>query len=168
MMKMHSRKGFTLIELILAVALTAVIIVAACSVLFVGGSFFKSGTANAANQQKATLVESYLQRYASTASKASSTNDGKSAGIIFALKDGTLKISSQTVAGSTATVAPVASIDGIGQIGLNLDHNNSLNYTIVSVDNSYTLRGGIVMNNFGSGEVKNLPDTNGTVLFLFS
>lgn len=66
-MNTHSHKGMTLVELIVVVAFTAVVIAAACMVLYVGSHSFQSGTSNAVNQQKVTLAESYLQQYASTA-----------------------------------------------------------------------------------------------------
>jgi prepilin-type N-terminal cleavage/methylation domain-containing protein len=165
MKNMQSRKGFTLVELIVAVAFTAVIITAACSMLYLGANSFKISTANAFNQQKAVLAETYLQKYASTAYTLSSANAGTDGGIIFTLTGSTLNISKQTVTDGAKTVGPVASIDGIGQIGLKIE-NGSLNYTIMSSDTTYTLRGGIVMNNFKGGAVGNLTGNNTIVLFL--
>ena len=166
MMNLHSKKAFTLVELIVAVALTAVIIIAACSVLYLGANTFKSGTTNAFNQQKATLVETYLQRYAATASAVNVETDAKGEGTVFAFQeDGTLKISKQTVSNSKTTAESIESIDGIDRIELSIV-NDSLNYTIVSDDSTYKLVGGIVMNNYKSGTVEKITRTNGKVLLL--
>lgn len=160
---MRSRKGFTLVELIIAVALSAVVIMAACSVLYLGADTFKSGTTNAVNQQKAALVESYLQRYASTANVVASVNDGKTAGAIFTLAGNTLTVQEQTI--SPAAVRTVASVDGIGKIDLSMTNGSSLNYSIHSADTTYTLEGGIVMNNYSSGTPASVLDS-GKILFL--
>jgi prepilin-type N-terminal cleavage/methylation domain-containing protein len=165
MRNMRSRKGFTLVELIVAVAFTAVVITAACSVLYLGANSFKTSTVNAVNQQKAALAESYLQRYASTAAVTASKADAKNDGVIFSLAGGTLNIKEQTVSGTVVSFNPVATIDGIGKIGLKIE-NGSLNYTIVSSDAACTLRGGIVMNNWKGGEVADLTGDNSVLLFL--
>ena len=161
-MKLHSRKGFTLVELIVAVVFTAVVIAAACSVLYLGADTFKNGTANAVNQQKATLAETYLQRYASTAFTVSSSNDGTSDGIVFKLVDGTLNISKQTA--GAATMESVASIDGIKQIQLTIV-DGTLNYAIATADGTYTLTGGIVLNNIESSSVADLTGQDSIILF---
>ena len=166
MMNLRSKKAFTLVELIVAVALTAVIIIAACSVLYLGANTFKSGTTNAFNQQKATLVETYLQKYAATASTVNAGDAAKGSGTVFAFQeDGTLKISKQTVSDSKTTVESIALIDGIDKIEFSVG-NDSLNYTIVSADDTYKLVGGIVMNNYESGTAEEINRTNGKTLLL--
>lgn len=164
-MKLYSQKGMTLVELIVAVAFTAVVIAAACMVLYFGSHIFQSGTSNAASQQEATLAESYLQHYASTAFTLSPANDGTSDGIVFSFSGDTLNIRKQTVTGGTPTTAQVASIDGISKIELSVQ-DKVLNYTIVSADQSYKLQGGIVLNNFQSGNAEDLAPGSGSVLFL--
>lgn len=163
-MKLRSRKGLTLVELIVAVAFTAVVIAAACAVLYLGAHSFKSGTSNAVNQQRATLTESYLQRYAATAFTVSSSNDGTSDGVVFALSGSTLNVQKQTVSNGVKTMEPVVSVDGIARIKLNIV-NGTLNYAIVSADETYTLEGGIVLNNVESGSVSDMTGENSTVLF---
>lgn len=163
MNKWNRKKGMTLVELIIAVAFTAIVIAAACSVLYLAGNFFKSGTANATNQQNASLAESYLQRYAATASQVSTT-DSKKSGVAFTLSsDGVLTISDYAATGSSVKT----SIRGIKQIGLEVK-GNVLTYTIVSKDGTYTLQGGIVLNNYKSGTAVNLDGTKGNCLFLSS
>lgn len=166
-MKLRSKKGMTLVELIVAVAFTAVVIAAACMVFYFGSHSFQSGTSNAVNQQKATLVESYLQQYASTAFTFSSTDDRSTQGAIFSFSDGTLNIRSRTVSGGSTVTSQVASIDGISKIELNIQ-DKMLNYNIISADQTYTLKGGIVLNNYQSGDVENLTPGGGSVLFLAS
>ncbi len=162
-MKPRSKSGLTLVELIIAVAFTAVIIAAACMVFYFGSHSFQNGTVNAANQQNATLVESYLQQYASTAFTLSSTDDRSTQGAIFRFSDGTLNIQSRTTDGGTAS--QVASIDGFSKIELKIQ-DKVLNYTIISADQTYRLKGGIVLNNYQSGDVNNLIPGGSSVLFL--
>lgn len=166
MRKMHSKKGMTLVELIIAVAFTAIVIAAACTVLYLGGNFFKSGTANAASQQKATLAESYLQRYASTAFQLSDKDVG-SAGVAFTLSDGVLHMNQRTAAGSSVKT----NIDGISQVNLTIK-GKLLTYSIVSKDAAYTLTGGIVTNNYSDstadGIKVDLNGVNSSCLFLGS
>ncbi len=150
MIKAHSRKGMTLVELIIAVAFTAIVIAAACAVLFLGGNFFKSGTASAVNQQKAALAESYIQRYASTAFRLSPTKSADTNGIVFTLSDHVLHVNKQTVEKGTAAEQTVAAVDGIGQVQLQAD-GNILSYKIFSQDGTYTLSGSAVLNNYKSG-----------------
>lgn len=154
----------TLVELIIAVAFTAVVITAACTVLYLGANSFKSGTSNAVNQQNAALAESYMQRYASTAYTISSTVDTTVEGIVFTLSDSTLRIQKQTVSDSGTTLEPVVSLDGISQIGLKLE-SGVLKYTIVAADKTYSLEGGIVLNNNPSGSVPDSLGQSGAVLF---
>ena len=147
MNKWNRKKGMTLVELIIAVAFTAIVIAAACSVLYLAGNFFKSGTANASNQQNASLVESYLQRYAATASQVSTT-DSKT-GVAFTLSpDGELNINDHT--GTSSSVK--TSIRGIENVSLQVE-DKLLTYIILSKDGTYTLKGGIVLNNCKSGAV---------------
>lgn len=166
-MNLRSRKGMTLVELIVAVAFTAVVIAAACMVLYFGAKSFKSGTSNAVNQQNTTLAEGYLQQYASTAFTLASSNDGTSNGTIFELSGSTLNIQKQTVSNGTSVKEQTASIDGIARVELSIQ-DNVLNYAIVSADESYTLRGGIVLNNYQSGDVEDLTPDHANALFLSS
>lgn len=167
MRKMHSKKGMTLVELIIAVAFTAIVIAAACSMLYLAGNFFKSGTANAANQQKAALAESYLQRYASTAFQLSDKDDGSAAGVAFTLSDSVLHMNERTAAGSSVKT----NIDGFSQVNLTIK-GKLLTYSIVSKDAAYTLTGGIVTNNYSDstadGIKVDLNGVNSSCLFLGS
>ncbi len=162
-MRIRSRRGFTLVEMIVAVVLTAAVIAAACTVLYLGTSSFHTGTENAVNQQKAALAESYLQRYASTAFTLSPSNEEGSDGILFSLANGVLTIRRQTAPGGA--MQTVAAIDGIRGMELKID-DGTLNYTIVSADGTYRLAGGIVLNNFQGGSVENLPNESDSSLFL--
>ena len=163
--RMKDNKGMTLVELIIAVAFTAIVITAACSMLYLAGNFFKSGTANATNQQNASLVESYLQRYAATASQVLRINSAStSLGEEFTFSaDGNLSIDDHSVTGSSAKT----SVPGIKQVGLDVT-DKILTYTIVSKDGTYTLKGGIVLNNYKGDNVPSfeLNGTNGYHLFL--
>ena len=163
-MNTHSHKGMTLVELIVVVAFTAVVIAAACMVLYVGSHSFQSGTSNAVNQQKVTLAESYLQQYASTAFTFSSSN-GSSDGIVFELTGSVLNIRKQTVSNGSMTVKSVASIDGIARIPLRIE-DGTLKYSIESEDGTYTVTGGIALNNLESGEVKDLTPEGGNILYI--
>lgn len=158
--KIQEKKGMTLVELIIAVAFTAIVIAAACTVLYLGGNFFKSGTANAVNQQKASLAETYLQRYASTAQQISDKNDTSTGGVVFTLSSGALHIDDKTANKS------IAVIDGIGQVYLQID-GRLLNYRIVSKDGTYTLSGGVVLNNYQSGTASDLRGDDGNCLSFF-
>jgi hypothetical protein len=161
-MRLRGKKGLTLVELIVAVAFTAVIIAAACSVLYLGVHVFQSGTSNAFGQQRAALAESYLQRYASTAFDVSSSVEEDADGVIFTVSDDTLTISRQTASSRTA----VASVDGISQVEIQAE-GGSLSYTIVTSDRGYRLSGGIVLNNAPAAMLENFTISNkNEVLFL--
>ncbi|MBW7571557.1 hypothetical protein [Caproiciproducens faecalis] len=165
MKKLHEKKGMTLVELIIAVAFTAIVIAAACAVLFLGGNFFKSGTVSAANQQRASLAETYIQRYASTAFKLSSSKEMDVGGVAFTLSDNVLRVTKQTVEGGTASSEEVASIEGIGRVEFQLE-GTVLSYKIISQDGTYTLSGGTVLNNFISGDAASLTGSSGDCLFM--
>lgn len=164
-MNLRSRKGMTLVELIVVVAFTAVIIGAACAVLYLGMHSFHGGTSDAFSQQKTTLAESYLQRYAATASGVSTAADGTANGVIFSISNNTLSIKKQTVTGGTSSQADIAEIDGISKISFSIT-NGSLNYTIYAADDSYKLNGGIVLNN-SPGAVLSSYDVPGSGSTLF-
>lgn len=139
-MKLRSRKGFTMVEMIVVVAFTAVIIGAACMILYFGTQTFHSGTANAFSQQKTTLAESYIQQYAVDATDVESTVDGGSNGVIFSVSGNVLHIKTQKISGGASSEVTV---DGISEIDFKME-NGSLNYTIFAADDSYKLTGGIV------------------------
>lgn len=160
-MKIRSAKGFTLVELIVAVTLTAVVIGGACSVFYLVSSSYKNGTVSASSQQKALLVEEYLRKYAATArSIKDSKQDGKD-GATFLIAGDTLTIGEHT---TTPLMDNTTTIDGIRRIDFNLNGAN-LNYTISFPDTDYTFQGGIVMNNF-SDAVTGVVCDGGQALFL--
>ncbi|HEX2939197.1 MAG TPA: prepilin-type N-terminal cleavage/methylation domain-containing protein, partial [Ruminiclostridium sp.] len=134
-MRIRSAKGFTLVELIVAVSLTAVVIGGACSVFYLVSASFKNGTVSASSQQKALLVENYLQKYAATADSVqagtadtieNSTKD--KAGIVFSITNDILTIKEHTV--SSSTYKTIVTVDGIRRIDFSIDRANSLNYTV--------------------------------------
>lgn len=64
------------------------------------------------------------------------------------------------------TVKSVASIDGIARIPLRIE-DGTLKYSIESEDGTYTITGGIALNNLESGEVKDLTPEGGNI-YLFN
>ncbi|WP_444659602.1 hypothetical protein ACRQV7_04340 [Caproiciproducens sp. R2] len=162
MRKLRGKKGMTLVELIIAVAFTAIVIAAACAVLFLGGDFFKSGTVSAANQQKAALAETYIQRYASTAFQISSSK-GSDAGVVFTLSGNVLRVTKQPADG--ASPEELASIDGIGRVEFQVE-GTLLSYTIISKDGTYRLAGGTVLNNCTGGDATDLTGNREECLFM--
>lgn len=129
-----------MVELIVVVAFTAVIIGAACTVLYYGTQTFHSGTTNAFSQQKATLAESYIQQYAVAATDVESSVDGGADGVIFSVSGNVLHVKTQKISDHTSSEITV---DGISEIDFKME-NGSLNYTIFAADDSYKLTGGIV------------------------
>lgn len=162
---MRSRKGLTLVELILAVAFTAVIIAAAVAALYFAQNTFKSGSVNAVNQQKATLAETYFQRYGSTAYDVSTSESQTTQGIFFSVAGNRLTVRRQKLQGGIKTVENLALIDGISRVEITVQ-NRTMNYRIVSEDNSYTLSGGLVVNNLTHPISQNVTLQNDAVLFL--
>ncbi|MGX8700251.1 hypothetical protein [Caproiciproducens sp.] len=160
MRKLRGKKGMTLVELIIAVAFTAIVIAAACAVLFLGGDFFKSGTVSASNQQKTALAETYIQRYASTAFQISSSK-GSDAGVVFTLSDNVLRVTKQSADGAEE----LASIDGIGRVEFRVE-GTLLSYTIVSKDGTCRLAGGTVLNNCTGGDAADLTGDGEECLFM--
>jgi len=128
------------VELIVVVAFTAVIIGAACTVLYYGTQTFHSGTTNAFSQQKATLAESYIQQYAAVATDVEGSVDGGANGVIFSVSGNVLHVKTQKISGGASSEVTV---DGISEIDFKMQ-NGSLNYTIFAADDSYKLTGGIV------------------------
>jgi prepilin-type N-terminal cleavage/methylation domain-containing protein len=155
MMKLRSKRGMTLMEMIPAVVLTAVIIAAAASVLYLGAHTYQTGTAGASNQQKGLLVESYLQKYASVTKKVSD-HEVVDKCVVFSIANDTLTIQDHISSSSNKTLV---TIDGIDQIQFSLNGNN-LDYIIGFPDTEYTLHGGIVMNNSPTGSVSTISDKN--------
>lgn len=161
-MKLRSRKGVTLVELIVVVAFTAVIIGAASMVLYYGTQTFHSGTSNAFSQQKTTLAESYIQQYAAVATDVSNSADAGVDGVIFSITGNTLHVKTQRTDGSRKEVT----VDGISEIDFKMQ-DGSLNYTIFAEDSSYKLTGGIVPSNSKSVSLSACHVSNGgAVLFL--
>ncbi len=170
-MRIRSAKGFTLVELIVAVSLTAVVIGGACSVFYLVSAGFKNGTVSASSQQKALLVENYLQKYAATADSvqagAADTVDSitkDKAGIVFSITNDILTIQEHTV--SPSAYKTVVTVDGIRRIDFSAGTTNSLNYTISFPDTDYTFRGGIVMNNCPGTTPAGAVYDSGEILFL--
>lgn len=163
MTKPQDKKGMTLVELIIAVAITAIVITAACTMLYLGGNFFRSGTASASNQQKAALAESYIQRYAATAFRLSPAKITDADGVAFTLSNHVLHIDQQTVKSGETSQKEIASVDGIGQVHFQAD-GKLLSYQIISQDGTYTLSGGTVMNNSVGDEADLTGEADG---FLF-
>jgi hypothetical protein len=129
-----------MVEMIVVVAFTAVIIGAACTVLYYGTQTFHSGTTNAFSQQKTTLAESYIQQYAVAATDFASSVDGGADGVIFSASGNVLHVKTQKISGGASSEVTV---DGISEIDFKME-NGSLNYTIFAADDSYRLTGGIV------------------------
>ena len=160
---LRSRKGVTLVELIVVVAFTAVIIGAVCMVLYYGTQTFHSGTTNAFSQQKTTLAESYIQQYAAVATDVSSSVDTGANGVIFSVSGSTLHVKTQKASGGSPTEITV---DGISGIDFKMQ-DGSLNYTIFAADDSYKLAGGIVPTNSRSVSLSSCRVTSGgAVLFM--
>lgn len=164
-MTLREKKGITLVELIVSVALTAVIITAACGALYAAAHSFRSGSASAFNQQRAALAESYLQRYAATATAVSSESESDKNGVFFSVRNNAVQITRQTVSDSGKTQANEASIDGISGIEVSVSAG-VLHYTIVSQDGSYRLTGGIALNNDASDSLAPFTVRGDSVLFL--
>ncbi len=162
-MKLYSRKGVTLVELIVVVAFTAVIIGAACMVLYYGTQTFHSGTTNAFSQQKTTLAESYIQQYAAVATDVSDSVNAGEDGVIFSITGHSLHVKTQKTSGGSPSEV---SVDGISEIDFKMQ-DSSLNYTIFAADDSYKLTGGIVPSNSRSVSLSSCRVTDGgAVLFM--
>ncbi|MFZ2538245.1 MAG: hypothetical protein WAX04_05040 [Oscillospiraceae bacterium] len=164
MNQFHSKKGITLVELIIAIAFTALIITAACSMLYLASNFFKSGTESAVNQENTALAESYLQQYLSTAFIVSDTTGTSTNYAVFSIATDILTIDrTSEIGGIPSTIT--TKIDGISNLDLQLT-DNLLSYKITSQDGKYILSGVIIVNNYTSGGVSNIDGTNGKCLFL--
>ena len=150
---MRGKKGLTLVELIVSVVFTAVIIAAAASALYYAAHAFQSGTVNAQAQQKASLAESYFQRFGATAYAASTSSDQTKSGVFFTVEDNTLKIVSLSAVDGVKTRATVAAVSGISSVEI-IQNGRTLNYTIHLTESGYSLSGGVVMNNAQNGSVQ--------------
>ena len=160
-MKLRSKKGLTLVELIVTVAFTAVVMAAACTALYAAADSSRKASANATGQQSVSLAESYLRRYAAvTTSVSPNSGDvkGKPAIRLSLTANGEepALLIEQKVS-STETWQRTALVDNIAQLQLTVQEDGSLGYAISSQDTAYTYTasrnsaftqsGGIVLNN---------------------
>jgi prepilin-type N-terminal cleavage/methylation domain-containing protein len=149
MKRFCSKRGMTLAELIMSLAVSVVIIGAACSALYFGSQSAKSGAAAVADHGNAKLVETYFQDILPTASSVSVSNtklsDKDSDVWNFYFDSG----KNLVVEKNGARQMSVEGIDGIDFTIGNAGNCTRLDYVIHSQDagNGFALSGGVVLNN---------------------
>lgn len=77
------KRGMTLVELIISIAVGTIVIAAACTVLYFGYSNYMSGTTDLANHQNANLLETYLQHDLATATAVTVTTGQTQSQVLF-------------------------------------------------------------------------------------
>lgn len=175
----NSKKGMTLVELIISSVVTVIVISAACTVLYFGYSNYMSGTTDLSNHQNASLLEDYLQHDLSTATAVTVTNtnaqstaktgvgvqsaDDKIISMHFN-SDKTLVIEEKN--GTSVSISGIESITltaGVVNSASSSSSSSSvgasakLTYVIQANDKvqkrSFVLTGGIVLNNYADHSV---------------
>lgn len=180
MLHRNHKKGMTLVELIISTAAGAVVIAAACSVLYFGYNNYTSGTTDLTNHQNASLLESYFQHDLATAtsvtveeakqSSAASSADGiKSTEdkiICMHFDNKVLVIEEKDNLGTSTT--RIAGIESVSLNTVDVGTAKKLNYEIKASsknERSFVLTGGIVLNNCTDCTVATIPYTDKTHYF---
>ena len=146
-MRIRSKKGISLVELIAVCAISVMVIAAACALLYAASKSAARGTAEAAGHGDAHLLETYLQSGLPTALSVGGEEPDAADGDVTALSFGDGGELVVETNGGTRQF-----IDGIQSVTLSLSPaggNGRLSYSILagSESGSYTLSGGIVLNN---------------------
>ncbi|OFV70155.1 hypothetical protein ACWI_23600 [Acetobacterium wieringae] len=140
----RSKKGFTLIEVIAALIITSILMVAVISVFLMSQKIYTRGGDISYKQKSITNIETDLQNALATAT--SFTVD-------------TIQPTSTTVYGigfnSQGNCVEVINgvayqTDQITALSFNVSNGNTMNYEIVPKHEMSVLKGGIVMNNIKS------------------
>lgn len=168
----NSKKGLTLVELVVSTIVGLIVITAACSTLYFTMNNYQTGTAAYDNHQNASMAETYLQHNLACAKDINLINSPsvttialdlasvpiapKTELVVMYFSGDTLMIVRRDVSGKLVT----ARVDGIGQIDLKytaLDTKAKCNYTIHAVHDvhingntekqGFTINGGVVLNN---------------------
>jgi Tfp pilus assembly protein PilW len=174
----NSKKGMTLVELIISSVVTVIVISAACTVLYFSYSNYTSGTNDLSNHQNASLLEDYLQHDLSTATSVTVGSDQSAVNSGVGVQLSSDKIISMhfdnkvfvIVEKDSSGVKSTARITGIESVSLNtvpVGSTQKLNYEIKASSKSkqsFLLTGGVVMNNC-SDSVKTKINTDTTDYF---
>lgn len=170
MKKKNSKKGISLVELILATAISVVVMAAACVVMYSGMRGAADGTAGCVNQGDANLLETTLQNDLYKAYQVDSSS--------LTLKDAANHVQATASFDSSGNLVVKkgstiqVSVSGIEQLDIDVTEAGAIrpkaNYVIhaKSGDNKFTLTGGIVMGNMkwsGSGLHETITPAGNTI-----
>lgn len=142
----RSKKGFTLIEIVVALLITGILMVTVISVFLMSQNIYARGGNISYKQKSITNVETDLQNALATATdikiETSKPNTGAFYGIGFNDKGECVEVFN----------GDEYKTDQITEITLK-NTGNTMNYEIVPKDSMSTLKGGIVMNNIKSATI---------------
>lgn len=170
---MKSKKGFTLVEMVLATAISVIVIAAVCTVFYTGMHSATDGTAGSVNQNNAVLLESSLQNNfhsaesitVNTAPPLTHIKGTVPASVYYSNGDFVVEKNGKKQVSVSGIQKLKVSVSGAG-------NNQKVNYEIYSAsgDCTFTLSGGIVMYNIkwsgGSAWDKTIDPTNGNICYM--
>lgn len=184
LIKFKSKKGLTLVEVVVSTIVGVIVIASACSTLYFCSYNYQTGTTELSNHQNASLVEEYLQYDLSCAKEikldalaAPISYTDKEKMVIFRFSGNILNIEqhelvmglSGAYSDAVTANAKIQNVTGIDLKALNVDSSAKYDYEIhtarpVSINGklenqTFLLKGGVVMNNLKGG-LKDISLTN--------
>lgn len=174
---LHSNKGFTLVEIVVALLITGILLGTISSVFLMSQKFYNRGEAVSYKEGTVTNTETNLQNYLSVATgvalaSAPKTDQEESYSIGFKADGSCEEVIMSLVVDSSGNpvlengqkkyTESVNSIKHLSEIYVQTIGNTTatLNYKLIPTDTTMTtLSGGIVMNNITAIN-KNMPENN--------
>lgn len=147
----NSKRGMTLVELIISIAVTSLIIGAVVTVLFLGIREYGGGTREAQTHQTITFAESVLQNALKTASGAQLSAQAPALGeVCFSVQEeeGETILSVRQADGSVMQLAQVKT--AVFSLVRLPGGSYQLQYEL-SAEDGYRVKGGTILNNMELG-----------------
>lgn len=140
----RSKKGFTLIEVIAALIITSILMVAVISVFLMSQKIYTRGGDISYKQKSITNIETDLQNVLATATSFAFDSSQPTSGAFYAIG-----FNSEGNCVEVINGVPYQT-DQITALSFNVSNGNTMNYEIVPRHEMSVLKGGIVMNNIKS------------------
>ncbi|MDD3307283.1 MAG: prepilin-type N-terminal cleavage/methylation domain-containing protein [Acetobacterium sp.] len=140
----RSKKGFTLIEVIAALIITSILMVAVISVFLMSQKIYTRGGDISYKQKSITNIETDLQNALATATGIAVTSTQPTSPGVYGIGFNNQGECVEVINGV------VYQTDQITALSFNVSNGNTMNYEIVPKHEMSVLEGGIVMNNIKS------------------
>lgn len=142
----RSKKGFTLIEIVVALLITGILMFTVISVFLMSQNIYSRGGNISYKQKSVTNIETDLQNALATATDINIETSKPSTGVFYGIGFNSKGECVEVINGDEYKT------DQITEITLK-NNSNTMNYEIVPKDSMSTLKGGIVMNNIKSATI---------------